>query len=66
MANLPLAYYIDWTGLEDFNYDFDEAGLPRYGYGGGIGLKYNAITMAQWGLFDLQEGVGGVPCPNHC
>jgi heparosan-N-sulfate-glucuronate 5-epimerase len=55
LATLPISYYIDWTGLENFDYDFDDAGLPRYDYGGDIGLKYNAITIAQWGLFNLQE-----------
>jgi len=55
LADLQLSYYIDWTGLEDFNYDFDEAGLPRYNYSGDIGLKYNAITIAQWGLYNLQQ-----------
>jgi len=55
LSRLPISYYIDWTGLEDFNYDFDEAGLPRYDYGGDIGLKYNAITIAQWGLYNLQQ-----------
>jgi len=55
LADLQLSYYLDWTGLEDFDYDFDDAGLPRYDYGGDIGLKYNAITIAQWGLYNLQQ-----------
>ena len=59
MAKLPHSYYIDWTGLEEFDYGFDKVGLPRYDYGGDIGLKYNAITIAQWGLYNLQQWENG-------
>lgn len=55
MADLDLRYYVDWSGLEDFDYNFDENGIPRVDYGQPIGLKYNAITISQWGLFNLQN-----------
>ncbi len=60
MAALDLLYHVDWSGLEEFDYKFDENGIPLVDYGNPIGLKYNAITTAQWGLFNLgtwqQEG----------
>ncbi|NOY59043.1 MAG: hypothetical protein GXO75_08940 [Calditrichaeota bacterium] len=53
---IPLSYYIDWTGLEDFRaYHFDAEGIPRVDYGSKLGLQYNAITTAQYGLFQLKE-----------
>jgi heparosan-N-sulfate-glucuronate 5-epimerase len=55
MPELNLKYPIDWSGLEDFAYDFDADGIPRVNYGHPIGLRYNAITTAQWGLFNLQK-----------
>ena len=54
MSEINLKYPIDWSGLEDFAYDFDANGIPRVNYGPPIGLRYNAITTAQWGLFNLQ------------
>jgi hypothetical protein len=54
MSELKLSYYLNWHGLEDFAYDFDEQGIPRVQYAGAIGLKYNAITISQWGLHNLQ------------
>ena len=52
---LSLRYYFDWQSLENFNYNFDKNGIPRVDYGGKIGLRYNAITTAQYGLFRLQQ-----------
>jgi heparosan-N-sulfate-glucuronate 5-epimerase len=54
--NLDLTYPFDWRGLEDFrSYDYDQDGLPRVYYAHGIGLQYNPITMAQYGLYCLQQ-----------
>jgi hypothetical protein len=53
---LKLSYPFDWQGLEDFqSYDYDSAGLPRVDYGGEEGLRYNPITIAQYGLYSLQQ-----------
>jgi len=52
---LKLSYPFDWHGLEDFqSYSYDSAGLPRVDYGGEEGLRYNPITIAQYGLNALQ------------
>ena len=50
MTPIPITYYIDWSGLESFDYDFDSDGLPRVDYGGRIGLRYSPITIDQYGL----------------
>ena len=50
---LSLVYPFDWTGLEDFSYPLDSNGIPRVPMGR-LGLKYNPITVAQYGLFQLQ------------
>ncbi len=58
MADIPYKYPVDWRGLEDFDeYSFDSDGLPRVDYGGNIGLKYNPITISQFGLhhFSFRE-----------
>lgn len=56
MATIPLSYYFDWQGLEDFrSYSFDANGIPRVHYGSRVGLRYNAITIAQYGLYRLQQ-----------
>ena len=52
---LPLSYYFNWQGLESFDYYFDENGIPLVDYGSEIGLRYNAITTAQYGLYNLQQ-----------
>lgn len=57
MPEINLKYPIDWSGLEDFAYDFDADGIPRVNYGPPLGLRYNAITTSQWGLFNLQRWV---------
>ena len=48
-------YYFNWHGLENFDYDFDDNGIPKVNYSGKIGLRYNAITTAQYGLSRLQR-----------
>ena len=53
MQKLPLSYYFNWTGIEAFHYNFDTRGIPRVDYGGKIGLRYNPITTAQYGLYRL-------------
>jgi len=55
LAEIPLSYYFNWQGLEDFRYSFDADNIPRVDYGAEIGLRYNAITIAQYGLFCLQK-----------
>ncbi len=46
-------YYFDWTGVEDFSeYQFDTNGIPLVNYGQSIGLQYNPLTIAQFGLFN--------------
>ncbi len=53
---IPLTYYFDWHGIEDFSeYLFDEKGIPRVYYDKTIGLRYNAITTAQYGLHCLRK-----------
>ena len=50
-----MAYYFDWNGLEDFtDYPRDSRGLPMVSYGK-MGLKYNPITIAQFGLDALNR-----------
>lgn len=54
--SLPLAYYFDWQGLEDFSaYPFDPDGLPQVRHPGVKRLYHNAITIAQFGLSCLQK-----------
>jgi len=50
MEELSIFYYVDWKDLEPFDYLYDKNGIPLVDYGDSIGLKYNAITVAQWGL----------------
>ncbi len=53
---LKLKYPFDWGGLEDFSsYAFDVHGVPQVDYGADIGLRYNAITVSQYGLYRLQQ-----------
>ena len=62
--NLQSAYYFDWKDLEDFkSYSYNDRGLPLVEYGGKIGLRYNAITVSQFGLYLLQQyaETGGTP-----
>ena len=55
---IPLKYYFKWQGIEDFSeYFFDKNGIPRYKYRAPIGLQYNAITTAQYGLCCLAKWI---------
>ncbi len=56
--SIDLYYPFNWRGIEDFkSYDYDEAGLPRVLYSHDLGLRYNPITIAQYGLYSLQQYV---------
>ncbi len=48
-------YPFDWSGLEDFSYPQDQAGVPKVDMGKNYGLQYNPITISQFGLFCLQK-----------
>lgn len=52
---LSLIYPFNWNGLENFAYPLDENGIPKINMGKKLGLRYNPITVAQYGLFKLQE-----------
>ena len=54
---IELTYPFDWRGLDDFSYPRDENGLPQVNLGRKVGLRYHPITIAQYGLFNLQEYV---------
>ncbi len=53
---IPIAYYFDFAGFEDFGeYRFDAQGIPQVDYGGATGWQYNPITVAQYGLDRLTK-----------
>lgn len=52
---LSLVYPFHWNGLENFAYPMDENGIPKIYMGKKLGLQYNPITIAQYGLFHLQK-----------
>ena len=53
---IPANYYFPWEGVEDFSeYQFDEKGRPLVNYGKKIGFRYNPITIAQYGLFNISQ-----------
>jgi hypothetical protein len=43
-------YYMRFTQKADYTDDSDSAGVPILNYRGAIGLQYNPIAIAQWGL----------------
>ena len=43
-------YYMGFEEKADYTGHYDEAGIPMLDYRGGIGLQYNPIAIAQWGL----------------
>lgn len=46
-----MKYFFDWNDLEDFSeYYYDPDGIPRVLYRQPIGIQYNPITIAQFGL----------------
>jgi len=44
------AYYMRFAGKADYSGEYDSAGIPMLNYHGKIGLQYNPIAIAQWGL----------------
>ncbi|MFQ5603267.1 MAG: D-glucuronyl C5-epimerase family protein [bacterium] len=52
---LSLVYPFDWQGLETFDYRRDGQGVPMVAMGQKRGLVYHPITIAQYGLFNLQK-----------
>lgn len=55
LSHLPLAYPFDWKDADDFSYPLDEDGIPLVQITKKSGLRYNPITVAQYGLFHLQR-----------
>jgi heparosan-N-sulfate-glucuronate 5-epimerase len=43
-------YYMPFTAKADYGGQFDDAGIPMLHYQGMIGLQYNPIAIAQYGL----------------
>ncbi len=43
-------YYMSFTEKADYSGEHDSAGIPMLNYRGKIGLQYNPIAIAQWGL----------------
>jgi heparosan-N-sulfate-glucuronate 5-epimerase len=46
-------YYMDFAGKAFYAGPHDSAGIPMLNYRGAIGLQYNPIAIAQWGLGNL-------------
>ncbi len=49
-ANVLGEYYMPFSEKADYRGIHDPAGLPMLNYHGRIGLQYNPIAIAQWGL----------------
>jgi hypothetical protein len=43
-------YYMAFAGKADYRGNYDSTGIPMLNYHGRIGLQYNPIAIAQWGL----------------
>jgi hypothetical protein len=43
-------YYMLFAEKADYAGEYDQAGIPLLNYHGQIGLRYNPIAIAQWGL----------------
>jgi hypothetical protein len=43
-------YYMTFASKADYSGPFDENGIPRLDYRGSLGLQYNPIAIAQYGL----------------
>ncbi len=52
---LDLAYPFDWREADDFRYPRDRRGLPMVFIDRRQGLRYNPITIAQFGLHSLRQ-----------
>ena len=48
--NQPRPYYMKFHYKADYNNHFDKRGIPLLNYHGDIGLQYNPIAIAQYGL----------------
>jgi len=51
---VPLAYPFDWSRVEPFDYPMDKHGIPMVPGAGGAEAVYNPITIAQFGLAQMQ------------
>ncbi len=52
---ISISYPFIWDGLENFDYPFDDNGIPRVYMGKKFGLQYNHVTTVQYGLWNLQQ-----------
>ena len=43
-------YYMTFHYKADYNGHYDESGIPMLNYHGHVGMQYNSIAIAQWGL----------------
>src|SRR5882762_8080672 len=43
-------YYMRFREKSDYGGQYDSSGIPMLDYRGAIGLQYNPIAIAQWGL----------------
>jgi len=46
----PGEYYMLFREKADYSGHYDQSGIPMLDYHGAIGLQYNPIAIAQWGL----------------
>jgi heparosan-N-sulfate-glucuronate 5-epimerase len=53
-------YYMDFSVKADYQGHHDAGGVPMLNYRGAIGLQYNPIAIAQWGLgnYDIWRRAG--------
>jgi heparosan-N-sulfate-glucuronate 5-epimerase len=48
-------YYMPFSEKADYAGHYDDAGIPMLDYHGQIGLEYNPIAIAQWGLGNYNQ-----------
>ncbi len=48
-------YYMPFTRKADYPGDYDSHGIPMLNYHGTVGLQYNPIAIAQYGLGNYNE-----------
>lgn len=55
-------YYMPFTSKANYAGNFNENGIPRLNYHGAIGVQYNPIAIAQYGLgnYNLYHSTGAV------
>lgn len=60
-------YYMSFVAKADYPGDYDSAGIPMLDYQGEVGLQYNPIAIAQYGLgnFNLYRRGCRVPVPEY-